>query len=76
MAGSVQLEVDGAVATITNDNPEKHNAFDDAMDAQLFDVLAELRNHAGRAGDHLAGRGQVVLVRAGTSARSVARTAA
>ena len=43
MAGSVQLEVDGAVATITNDNADKHNAFDDAMDAQLFDVLAELR---------------------------------
>ena len=43
MAGAVRLEVDGAIATITNDNPEKHNAFDDAMDAQLFDVLAELR---------------------------------
>ena len=44
MAGSVQLDVEGAVATITNDNPEKHNAFDDAMDAQLFDVLAQLRD--------------------------------
>jgi enoyl-CoA hydratase/carnithine racemase len=43
VAGSVQLEVNGAVATITNDNADKHNAFDDAMDAQLFDVLAELR---------------------------------
>jgi enoyl-CoA hydratase/carnithine racemase len=43
VAGTVRLEVDGAIATITNDNPEKHNAFDDAMDAQLFDVLAELR---------------------------------
>ncbi len=43
MAGSVRLEIDGAVATITNDNAEKHNAFDDAMDAQLFDALAELR---------------------------------
>ena len=42
MAGTVRLEVDGAIATITNDNPEKHNAFDDDMDAQLFDVLAEL----------------------------------
>jgi enoyl-CoA hydratase/carnithine racemase len=39
----VRLEVDGAIATITNDNPEKHNAFDDDMDAQLFAVLAELR---------------------------------
>ena len=25
----VRLEVDGPIATITNDNPEKHNAFDD-----------------------------------------------
>ncbi len=30
--------------TITNDNPDKHNAFDDAMDAQLFEILAELRS--------------------------------
>ena len=44
MAGTVRLEVDGAIATITNDNPEKHNAFDDDMDAQLFDVLAELHS--------------------------------
>ena len=31
------------MAVITNDNPAKHNAFDDAMDAQLFAVLAELK---------------------------------
>jgi len=37
------LEFDGPVATITNDNPDKHNAFDDHMDAQLFEALAELR---------------------------------
>lgn len=43
MPGQVRLEIDGAIATITNDNPEKHNAFDDDMDAQLFDVLAELK---------------------------------
>lgn len=47
MSGTVRLEVDGAVATITNDNPDKHNAFDDAMDAQLFDVIAELRDTPG-----------------------------
>lgn len=41
--GSVRLEIDGAVATITNDNPDRHNAFDDAMDLRLFEVLAELR---------------------------------
>jgi enoyl-CoA hydratase/carnithine racemase len=39
----VRLEVDGAIATITNDNPDKHNAFDDEMDVELFDVLTELR---------------------------------
>ena len=38
----VRLELHGAVAVITNDNPDKHNAFDDAMDATLFDILAEL----------------------------------
>ena len=42
MAGTVRLEIDGPTATITNDNPDKHNAFDDAMDAQLFDIVAEL----------------------------------
>lgn len=39
----VQLNIDGAIATITNNNPEKHNAFDDDMDAALFAHLAELR---------------------------------
>jgi enoyl-CoA hydratase/carnithine racemase len=39
----VRLEIDGAVAIITNDHPEKHNAFDDEMDAELFAILAELR---------------------------------
>ncbi len=39
----VKLEVDGAVAVITNDNTDKHNAFDDAMDSRLFEILAELK---------------------------------
>ena len=43
MPGTVRLDVDGSIATITNDNPDKHNAFDDDMDRQLFEVLAELR---------------------------------
>ncbi len=38
----VRLEIDGPIATITNDNPEKHNAFDDAMDLALFEILGEL----------------------------------
>ena len=46
MAGKVRLEIDGTVATITNDNPEKHNAFDDDMDAQLFDILGELKGRS------------------------------
>jgi enoyl-CoA hydratase/carnithine racemase len=45
MTGSVRLRYDGAVAILTNDNPDKHNAFDDEMDTQLFDALAEI---AGR----------------------------
>jgi enoyl-CoA hydratase/carnithine racemase len=39
----VRLEVDGAIAVITNDQPDKHNAFDDAMDQRLFEILGELR---------------------------------
>jgi enoyl-CoA hydratase/carnithine racemase len=39
MTGTVRVEVDGPIATIVNDNPEKHNAFNDDMDAQLFDIL-------------------------------------
>jgi len=42
MTGTVELDVDGAIATITNHNPEKHNAFDDDMDSQLFGILDEL----------------------------------
>lgn len=42
MAGKVTLEIDGPIAVLTNDNPDKHNAFDDDMDAQLFAALGEL----------------------------------
>ncbi|HMJ79187.1 MAG TPA: enoyl-CoA hydratase/isomerase family protein [Iamia sp.] len=44
MDARVRLEVDGAVATITNAAPDTHNAFDDAMDATLWEILAELRD--------------------------------
>jgi enoyl-CoA hydratase/carnithine racemase len=40
--GTVRFEIDGAIATITNDNPDKHNAFDDDMDAQLFEIIDDL----------------------------------
>lgn len=39
----VRLDIDGPVATITNANPDRHNAFDDAMDLRLFSILEELR---------------------------------
>lgn len=40
----MRLEIDGAVATVTNDNPDRHNAFDDEMDLRLFGILTELRD--------------------------------
>src|SRR5436305_5170423 len=43
VAQTITLEVDGPVAVITNNNPDKHNAFDDEMDGRLFDILGELR---------------------------------
>ena len=43
MTDRLTLEIDGPVATITNNNPDKHNAFDDEMDVALFDALAELK---------------------------------
>jgi enoyl-CoA hydratase/carnithine racemase len=39
----VRLEYDGRIATITNNSPEKRNAFDDDMDLRLFEILGELR---------------------------------
>jgi enoyl-CoA hydratase/carnithine racemase len=39
----VRLEFEGPIAILTNDNPDKHNAFDDEMDSELFDALAELK---------------------------------
>ena len=46
MTGTVDLEYRGPIAVITNNKPEKHNAFDDEMDAQLWDILAELKTRA------------------------------
>ncbi len=43
MSGTVRLEIEGPIATLVNDNPSKHNAFDDTMDAELFAALAELK---------------------------------
>ncbi len=46
MTDRIRLGVDGPIATITNDHPEKHNAFDDDMDLALFRILAELRERS------------------------------
>ncbi len=42
MTDRVRLEIDGPIATITNNNPSKHNAFDDEMDVALFEIIDEL----------------------------------
>jgi len=42
----IRLDVDGPIATITNDHPDKHNAFDDDMDLALFQILADLRERS------------------------------
>jgi enoyl-CoA hydratase/carnithine racemase len=39
----VRLDYDGAIAMITNNNPHKHNAFDDEMDLRLWEILSELK---------------------------------
>lgn len=44
MIERVRLDVEGPIAIITNDNAEKHNAFDDEMDARLFEIFAELKS--------------------------------
>jgi enoyl-CoA hydratase/carnithine racemase len=43
MADKVLLETHGPIAVITNNNPDKLNAFDDEMDVLLFEMLAELK---------------------------------
>src|SRR5258708_36452460 len=43
----LKLTIEGPVAVITNANPDKHNAFDDEMDARLFEILSELKALAG-----------------------------
>jgi enoyl-CoA hydratase/carnithine racemase len=47
VSDKVRLEIDGPIAVITNDNPDKHNAFDDEMDRRLFEILTELRDRPG-----------------------------
>lgn len=39
------FSVDRQIATITNNRPEKHNAFTDEMDIRLFEILSELKSN-------------------------------
>ena len=43
---TVKLELDGAVAVVSLNRPDRHNAFNDEMDGRFFDVLAELHERA------------------------------
>lgn len=43
MTEKVLFEVNGPIAVITNNRPEKRNAFDDEMDVRLFEIIAEIR---------------------------------
>jgi len=47
MPDAVKLAFDGAIAIISYDRPEKHNAVNDAMDLRLFAILAELHQRPG-----------------------------
>jgi enoyl-CoA hydratase/carnithine racemase len=42
MADDILLDVDGPVAIVTNNRPDKHNAFTDASDLQLFEAFRSL----------------------------------
>ncbi len=44
---TILLEFDGPVAIMSNNRPEKHNAANDAMDARLWEILAELHRREG-----------------------------
>jgi enoyl-CoA hydratase/carnithine racemase len=43
----ITLEYDGPIAILSNNRPEKHNAANDAMDARLWELLAELHRREG-----------------------------
>ncbi len=47
MNDRLSLGVDGPIAVITNNAAERHNAFDDEMDARLFEILSELKQMQG-----------------------------
>ena len=44
---TILLEIDGPVAIMTNNRPEKHNAANDEMDLRLWEVLREIHETPG-----------------------------
>jgi enoyl-CoA hydratase/carnithine racemase len=46
MSDTVKLTLDGGVAVVSLNRPERHNAFTDEMDARFFEVLAEVSSNA------------------------------
>jgi enoyl-CoA hydratase/carnithine racemase len=44
---TILLEYDGALAIMSNNRPDKHNAANDEMDARLWEILAELHARPG-----------------------------
>ncbi len=47
MSDDVRLDFEGPIAVISYDRVDKHNAFSDAMDRRLFEILGELRGRSG-----------------------------
>jgi enoyl-CoA hydratase/carnithine racemase len=47
LTDAVRVDLDGPIAIITNDNPDKRNAFTDEMDRRLFEIFTELRATPG-----------------------------
>ncbi|MGR6998385.1 SDR family NAD(P)-dependent oxidoreductase [Yinghuangia aomiensis] len=72
MPDKVLLEYDGPIAVITNNNSDKHNAFDDDMDQLLWQILAELRSRTDVRAVIWRAEGKVVLVRPGRGGPSAA----
>lgn len=46
MPDTVNLTFDGAVAVVSLNRPDRHNAFNDEMDARFFEILGELASNA------------------------------
>jgi enoyl-CoA hydratase/carnithine racemase len=47
VSDGVRLDYEGPIGVVSYERPEKHNAFNDAMDKRLFEILAELARRPG-----------------------------